>query len=93
MLVSTECGGEGRNFEFCERLVLYDLPWSPGVVEQRIGRLDRIGRSRDVSIVVFRPGAGLGAVVAGVRLHERSSSRWRARLRGPRDSCRRTPGR
>ena len=45
LLVSTECGGEGRNFEFCHRLVLFDLPWNPVVVEQRIGRLDRIGRA------------------------------------------------
>ena len=49
MLVSTECGGEGRNFEFCTRLVLFDLPWNPMLVEQRIGRLDRIGRDRSRS--------------------------------------------
>jgi ATP-dependent helicase HepA len=64
LLVSTECGGEGRNFEFCHRLVLFDLPWSPVVVEQRIGRLDRIGRTGDVEIVYFRPPRGLGAEVA-----------------------------
>ncbi|MDH3626972.1 MAG: SNF2-related protein [Acidobacteriota bacterium] len=59
MLVSTECGGEGRNFQFCTRLVLFDLPWNPMVVEQRIGRLDRIGRDRPVDIVYFRPPDGL----------------------------------
>jgi ATP-dependent helicase HepA len=65
VLISTEAGGEGRNFEFCHRLVLFDLPWSPAVVEQRIGRLDRIGRTRPTEIVYFRPPAGLGrAVVA-----------------------------
>jgi ATP-dependent helicase HepA len=37
--VSTECGGEGRNFEFRDRIALYDLPRNPVVVEQRIGRL------------------------------------------------------
>ncbi len=63
VLVATECGGEGRNFEFCHRLVLFDLPWNPVTVEQRIGRLDRIGRSRDVEIVYFRPGDGMGAAV------------------------------
>ena len=68
MLLSTECGGEGRNFEFCTRLVLFDLPWNPMVVEQRIGRLDRIGRDRPVEIVYFRPPAGLGA--AEVHLYE-----------------------
>jgi ATP-dependent helicase HepA len=68
LLVSTEAGGEGRNFEFCRRLVLFDLPWKPTVVEQRIGRLDRIGRRIPVDIVYFRPGAGIGADV--VRLFE-----------------------
>jgi ATP-dependent helicase HepA len=60
ILVSTECGGEGRNFEFCRRLVLFDLPWTPSVVEQRIGRLDRIGRRIPVEIVYFRPDSGVG---------------------------------
>lgn len=68
LLVSTECGGEGRNFEFCRRLVLFDLPWRPSVVEQRIGRLDRIGRRIPVEVVYFRPAAGLGRDV--VRLFE-----------------------
>jgi ATP-dependent helicase HepA len=68
LLVSTECGGEGRNFEFCRRLVLFDLPWKPSIVEQRIGRLDRIGRRIPVEIVYFRPPAGIGADV--VRLFE-----------------------
>ncbi len=60
LLVSTECGGEGRNFEFCRRLVLFDLPWNPSVVEQRIGRLDRIGRRIPVDVVYFRPPGGIG---------------------------------
>ena len=68
LLVSTECGGEGRNFEFCRRLVLFDLPWKPSIVEQRIGRLDRIGRRIPVDIVYFRPPGGIGADV--VRLFE-----------------------
>ena len=68
ILISTECGGEGRNFEFCRRLVLFDLPWKPTTVEQRIGRLDRIGRRIPVEIVYFRPLAGIGADV--VRLFE-----------------------
>jgi ATP-dependent helicase HepA len=69
LLVSTESGGEGRNFEFCRRLVLFDLPWKPSVVEQRIGRLDRIGRRIPVEIVYFRPPAGIGSDV--VRLFEK----------------------
>lgn len=68
ILISTECGGEGRNFEFCTRIVLFDLPWNPIVVEQRIGRLDRIGRTVPVEIVYFKPPRGLGATVA--RLYE-----------------------
>lgn len=68
ILITTECGGEGRNFQMCKRLILFDLPWQPGVVEQRIGRLDRIGRDRPTEIVYFRPPSGLGGAVA--RLYE-----------------------
>ncbi len=68
LLISTEAGGEGRNFEFCRRLILFDLPWNPAVVEQRIGRLDRIGRTIPTEILYFRPPAGLGRTVAN--LHE-----------------------
>jgi ATP-dependent helicase HepA len=66
MLVSTECGGEGRNFEFCTRLVLFDMPWNPMAVEQRIGRLDRIGRTQPVEIVYPRPPSGVGARVVEI---------------------------
>lgn len=69
ILISTECGGEGRNFQFCRRLVLFDLPWNPILVEQRIGRLDRISRRRPVEIVYFRPADGFGAQVTA--LYER----------------------
>jgi len=53
ILISTEVGGEGRNFQFAHHLVNYDLPWSPATVEQRIGRLDRIGQTHPVEIHVF----------------------------------------
>ena len=43
-LVSTEVGSEGLDFEFCQHVVNYDLPWNPMVVEQRIGRIDRYGQ-------------------------------------------------
>lgn len=52
LLVSSEIGGEGRNFQFASKLVLYDLPAHPDLLEQRIGRLDRIGQKRDVEIYV-----------------------------------------
>lgn len=50
ILISTEAGGEGRNLQFCHRLVNYDLPWNPMKIEQRIGRLDRIGQKFPVKI-------------------------------------------
>jgi ATP-dependent helicase HepA len=53
VLISTEVGGEGRNFQFAHHLVNYDLPWSPATMEQRIGRLDRIGQTQPVDIHVF----------------------------------------
>jgi ATP-dependent helicase HepA len=53
ILLSTEAGGEGRNFQFCHVLVNYDLPWNPMKVEQRIGRVDRIGQEHPISIFNF----------------------------------------
>ncbi len=50
VLISTDTGAEGLNFQFCRNLINYDLPWNPMSVEQRIGRLDRIGQMRDMYI-------------------------------------------
>ena len=50
ILISTDTGAEGLNFQFCRNLINYDLPWNPMAVEQRIGRLDRIGQKRDINI-------------------------------------------
>jgi|GEM_PF-1257976 len=50
VLVSSEIGGEGRNFQFCHHMVLLDLPRDPLIVEQRIGRLDRLGQDQSVSV-------------------------------------------
>ncbi len=52
VLVCSEIGSEGRNFQFAAHLVLFDLPDSPELLEQRIGRLDRIGRDTPVDIHV-----------------------------------------
>lgn len=52
ILLSTEIGSEGRNFEFVQHLVLFDLPIKPDLLEQRIGRLDRIGQKGIVNIHV-----------------------------------------
>ena len=51
-LVCSEIGSEGRNFQFAHHLILFDLPLNPDLLEQRIGRLDRIGQLRDVEIDV-----------------------------------------
>ena len=50
VLVSTESGGEGRNLQFCHQLINFDLPWNPMRVEQRIGRVHRLGQKHEVSI-------------------------------------------
>jgi SNF2 family DNA or RNA helicase len=50
VLLSTESGGEGRNLQFCHGLVNYDLPWNPMAIEQRIGRIHRVGQTRDVFV-------------------------------------------
>ncbi len=50
VLLSTESGGEGKNLQFCSTLINYDLPWNPMKIEQRIGRIHRIGQTEPVSI-------------------------------------------
>ncbi len=50
ILLSTESGSEGRNLQFCHALCNFDLPWNPMRIEQRIGRLSRIGQTRDVYV-------------------------------------------
>ncbi|BFM06518.1 RNA polymerase-associated protein RapA [Halioxenophilus aromaticivorans] len=52
VLVCSEIGSEGRNFQFAHHLVLFDLPANPDLLEQRIGRLDRIGQQHDIQIHV-----------------------------------------
>ena len=52
LMICSEIGSEGRNFQFCHHLVLFDLPGNPELLEQRIGRLDRIGQTRDIEIHV-----------------------------------------
>ncbi len=50
VLICSEIGSEGRNFQFAHHLVLFDLPLDPELLEQRIGRLDRIGQTTDINI-------------------------------------------
>jgi SNF2 family DNA or RNA helicase len=51
VLISTEAGGEGHNFQFCQTLINYDLPWNPMRLEQRIGRVHRLGQERPVLVI------------------------------------------
>jgi superfamily II DNA/RNA helicase len=50
VLVATEAGGEGINLQFCHHMINFDLPWNPMRVEQRIGRVHRLGQQDDVKI-------------------------------------------
>ncbi|SIT05398.1 RNA polymerase-associated protein RapA [Neptunomonas antarctica] len=50
VLICSEIGSEGRNFQFAQHLIMFDLPLNPDLLEQRIGRLDRIGQKNDVHI-------------------------------------------
>ena len=53
ILVSTDAGGEGLNLQFCHVVINYDIPWNPMKLEQRIGRVDRIGQTETVRAVNF----------------------------------------
>jgi len=78
ILISTEIGGEGRNFQFCRVLINYDLPWNPMKLEQRIGRLDRIGqKSKEIYIYnIFMEGTVetdiIHAIIKRINLFEES---------------------
>ncbi|WP_299181747.1 RNA polymerase-associated protein RapA [uncultured Neptuniibacter sp.] len=52
LMICSEIGSEGRNFQFANHMVMFDLPMNPDLLEQRIGRLDRIGQVKDVNIHV-----------------------------------------
>ena len=63
LLLCSEIGSEGRNFQFAHHLVLFDLPLNPGLLEQRIGRLDRIGQKETIRIHVPHVEGGADEVV------------------------------
>ncbi|MNW53527.1 RNA polymerase-associated protein RapA [compost metagenome] len=50
VMIATEAGGEGINLQFCHHMINFDLPWNPMRVEQRIGRVHRLGQKNDVKI-------------------------------------------
>ncbi len=53
VLIATEAGGEGINLQFCSHIINFDLPWNPMRLEQRIGRIHRLGQEKDVKIFNF----------------------------------------
>jgi hypothetical protein len=82
VLISDELGGEGRNFQFASAVVHLDLPWSPARLEQRIGRLDRMGRSPSWSVLSVVP-VGSGRMESALMgLHSRSLDIFRRSLGG-----------
>jgi superfamily II DNA or RNA helicase len=70
ILVSTEVGGEGRNLQFCRTVMNYDLPWNPMQLEQRVGRVHRIGQTREVFVFNFCLAGSLEEYILKV-LHEK----------------------
>jgi ATP-dependent helicase HepA len=64
VLLCSEIGSEGRNFQFAHHLILWDLPLDPDLLEQRIGRLDRIGQRHDITLhALALPGAAQHALL------------------------------
>jgi SNF2 family DNA or RNA helicase len=53
VLLSTGAGGEGRNLQFADTVINFDLPWNPMRIEQRVGRVHRIGQTHDVFVFNF----------------------------------------
>ncbi len=70
VLVSTDVGSEGHNLQHCYRLVNFDLPWNPMVIEQRIGRLHRFGQTHEVEVFNLCARGSMEERILGV-LHDR----------------------
>ncbi|MDK8462786.1 RNA polymerase-associated protein RapA [Marinobacter sp. SS13-12] len=97
-LICSEIGSEGRNFQFAHHLILFDLPANPDLLEQRIGRLDRIGQTDTIDIhIPYLQGTaqesqyrwfeeGLNAFgescSVGVAVHEQVADQWQAAIDG-----------
>ena len=94
LLICSEIGSEGRNFQFCHNLILFDYPLSLDLLEQRIGRIDRIGQTTDINIylpyVVGTPqefvvrwlAEGIGLFLAPCRLGDHFLALFRTKLLG-----------
>lgn len=83
LLLCSEIGSEGRNFQFAHHLVLFDLPLNPGLIEQRIGRLDRIGQTETIRIHV--PYLANSAEEAVVEWYHRGLDAFETPLHGGND--------
>ena len=70
VMLASETGGEGRNLQFANTIINYDIPWNPMRIEQRIGRLHRIGQTQDVYIFNFCLANSLEEYILKV-LHEK----------------------
>ncbi|MFN2361768.1 MAG: RNA polymerase-associated protein RapA [Marinobacter sp.] len=100
-LICSEIGSEGRNFQFAHHLILFDLPTNPDLLEQRIGRLDRIGQTETIDIhIPYLQGTaqetqyrwfeeGLNAFSescsVGVAVHDHVNAQWQAAIDGDSD--------
>ncbi len=83
LLIASEIGSEGRNFQFAHHLVLFDLPHDPEMLEQRIGRLDRIGQASEIQIhVPFIQGTGQEVLA---RWHHEAMNAFEKNLHGGRE--------
>jgi SNF2 family DNA or RNA helicase len=70
VMVATEAGGEGINLQFCHHIINFDLPWNPMRIEQRIGRVHRLGQTEDVKIYNLSTRGTIEEHILGL-LHEK----------------------
>lgn len=70
VMIATEAGGEGINLQFCHNMINFDLPWNPMRVEQRIGRVHRLGQQHDVNIFNLSTEGTIEAHIVSL-LHEK----------------------
>ena len=85
MLLATDAAGEGIDLQtHCHRLVNFDIPFNPSRLEQRIGRIDRYGQTREPQVFHFVPGPTSSTYAADCRLHGPHRQEGRQRRAGPR---------
>ncbi|MBN1991509.1 MAG: DEAD/DEAH box helicase family protein [Anaerolineae bacterium] len=70
VMISTRSGGEGHNLQFCHQLINYDLPWNPMRIEQRVGRLHRLGQRETVSIFNLAANDTIEAYILNLLAHK-----------------------